>query len=309
MKKISIHILALFIICMSCEEVLFEEDLSDKTTTLVAPSDGATVENTSVTFSWDAVDQATEYRLQLAQPSFENATQIVVDTVVSSTSFNTTLVKNEYQWKVRAQNSGSNTPYAIASFKVIESEDFTVRKVLLVAPQNEGIVNTTATNLQWQEVTDATLYRIQLLNQSNEVITDKTTTDTSMSITFPEGVTKWQVRAENNTQSTLYTTRTLTVDSKNPKKPVTTAPVNDASQTATTVTFSWTRELVEGTAEFDSIYIFKDQQLTQLAKKDKVTSPSDIDLETSTTYYWFVKAFDEAGNQSESSTVLRFTIN
>ncbi|WP_103069711.1 fibronectin type III domain-containing protein [Aquimarina sediminis] len=309
MKTIKIYLGVLFIVFMGCEEVLFEEDLTEAKTILIAPSEGATVENTSVTFSWEAVDQATEYRLQLAQPNFENASQVVVDTTVTTTSFNTTLVKNGYQWRVRAQNSGSNTSYTTASFTVIESEDFSAREVLLIAPQNNGIINATAANLQWQAVTDATLYRVQLLNESDEVISDKTTTNSSLSITFPEGVTKWQVRAENNTQSTLYTTRTLTVDSKNPKKPVATAPVNDASQSATTVTFSWTREVVEGTAEFDSIYIYKDQQLTQLATKDKVTSPSDIDLEAGTTYYWFLKAFDQAGNQSESSDVLRFTIN
>ncbi|MFC5048371.1 hypothetical protein ACFSTE_13540 [Aquimarina hainanensis] len=309
MKKNKIYLIALFAMCIGCEEVLFEENLTEVKTVLIAPSEGVSVTNTSVTFSWEAVDQATEYRLQLAQPNFENASQVIVDTTVTTTNFNTTLVKNGYQWRVRAQNSGSNTPYTTASFTVFENEDFSAREVLLTAPQNNEIINTTETNLKWQAVTAATLYRVQLLNGSDEIISDKTTTGTSLPITFPEGITKWQVRAENNTQSTLYTTRTLTVDSKNPKKPVATAPVNDASQSVATVTFNWTREAVEGTVEFDSIYIYKDQQLTQLATKTKVTSPSDIDLETGATYYWFLKAFDQAGNQSESSDVLRFTIN
>lgn len=309
MKKINLYIIVLFGLFMSCEEVLFEEDLSDKKTILIAPSNEAKVENTSVTFSWEALDQATEYRLQLAQPSFENASQVVIDTTVKSTSFNAKLVKNTYQWRVRAQNSGSVTPYTAASFTVVESEDFSSREVLLVLPQNNAITNQTTLSLQWQPITEATLYRVQLLKDNNEIISDKTTTNTSLSGIFPEGITKWQVRAENNTQSTLYTTRTITVDSKNPKKPVTTAPVNDASQAGTKVTFVWTREAVAGTAEFDSIYVYKDLQLTQLAVKNRVTSPSDIDLEASTTYYWFIKAFDQAGNQGESSTVSKFIIN
>ncbi|WP_103865335.1 hypothetical protein [Aquimarina sp. I32.4] len=309
MKKLVFYIPVCFLTIFGCEEVLFEEDLSDKEIVLIAPSDKTTVENTSVTFSWEAVDQATEYHLQLAQPNFENATQIVMDTTVASTSFNTTLVKNEYEWRVRAENSGSATSYVNAGFKIVESEDFSAREVLLIAPQNNGIVNATTSSLQWQAVADATLYRVQLLNSSTEVISEQTTTETAITITFPEGVTTWQVRAENNTQSTLFTTRTLTVDSQNPKKPVPTAPVNDASQTATTVAFTWTREEVQGTAEFDSIYIYKDEQLTQLAYKNKVTSPADIELEASTVYYWFLKGFDEAGNQSESSTTSKFTIN
>ncbi len=309
MKKASIYFSLLFLMFFSCEEVLFEEDLSDKTIVLIAPADSTTVRNTSVTFSWEEVDQATEYRLQIAQPGFENAAQIVLDSAVTATTFSTTLVRNEYEWRVRAQNSGTATPYATASFTVVESEDFSARQVLLVTPENNAITNETSSELQWQSVSDATLYRVQLLDSSNEIIQEEITTETSVSLTFPEGVTRWQVRAENNTQSTLYTTRTLTVDSERPNQPVPTAPVNDATQTETTVTFSWTREAVAGTAELDSIYIYSDVGLTQLVTKDEVTSPSDITLEAGTAYYWFLKAFDEAGNESDSSVVSRFTIN
>ncbi len=294
---------------LGCEEVLLEEDLSDKAIIINAPVEGTTVLNISVTFNWETLDQATTYRLQVAQPDFENAAQIVLDTTITGTSFNTNLVRNSYNWRVRAQNSGTTTPYVSAGFTVIESEDFSVREVLLVAPENTTIVNTTSINLQWQAVTDATSYRIQLLDESNAVVEEKTTADTSISFTFPEGVTQWQVRAENNTQNTLYSTRSLTVDSMKPNQPVVVAPVNDATQAGTTVAFSWTREVVVGTPEFDSIYIYSDVALTQLVSKNRVTSPTDIELDANTTYYWFLKAFDEAENESESSTTSRFTIN
>ncbi|MEW7280943.1 hypothetical protein ABW636_20310 [Aquimarina sp. 2201CG1-2-11] len=309
MRKISLYILTFLCFFYSCEEVLFEEDLSDKKTVLIAPSNDTTVETTAVTFSWEAVDQATEYHLQLALPDFENTNQIVIDTVVTTTNYNATLTKNSYQWKVRGQNAGSATPYTTASFKVIESEDFSSREVILIAPENNNITNTTTPNLQWQVVTDATLYRVQLLNESNEIINEETTSTASVSPTFPEGVTKWQVRAENNTQSTLYATRTVTVDSKNPKQPMVTAPANDATLSGTTVTFSWTREAVAGTTEFDKIYIYTDEDLTQLVTEQEATSPADIDLTAGATYYWIVRAFDQAGNQSETSTKSKFTIN
>ncbi|TPN87680.1 fibronectin type III domain-containing protein [Aquimarina algicola] len=308
MKKI-LYIGLFFLTLISCEEVFFEEDLEEEMINLLAPIDEAIVRNTAVTFSWEPVDQATEYLLQVAQPNFENATQIVLDTTVTSVSFTSNLIKNEYEWRIRAQNSGSSTPYATAKFTVLENEEFSARQVVLTAPENNALNNTNETILQWQNVTDATSYKIQLLNSSNEVVQEETTTDTSITITFPEGVTQWQVRAENNTQNTFYSTRTITIDSEAPKQPVNSAPANDATLTETTVNFSWTRETVAGTAEFDSIFIYKDVGLTQLATKDRVTSPSEIALETSTTYYWFIKAFDEAGNESESGTVSRFTIN
>ncbi|MHA7057057.1 fibronectin type III domain-containing protein [Aquimarina sp. M1] len=309
MKKHFIYSLALLAIVPGCEEILFEEDITDAVVILIAPSDGSQVENTSVSFSWNAVDQATSYRLQIAKPTFENAVQIVEDTTVTNTNFSVSLVKNEYEWRVRAQNSASQTTYTTAGFNVIESEDFSAREVLLSAPQNNLITNNTTVTLQWQPVTDAITYRIQLLNDNDQVIDESTSATNSIQGVFPEGIIRWQVRAENDTQSTLYFSRTLTVDTMNPLKPVATAPANQTTVTNTVVSFSWTRETLEGTTELDSIYVYRNEQLTDLATKDQVTSPADITLDASDTYYWFVKAFDEASNQSEASDTFSFTIN
>jgi len=312
MKKISIYVVLLsasFLMLFSCEEVVFEEDLSDKVIVLIAPKDSVTVRNTSVNFSWEAVALATNYRLQIAQPNFENAAQIVLDTTVTATRFTASLVRNQYQWRVRAQNSGSATPFVAAHFNVVENEDFSANQVLLDAPSDNEITNSETVALEWQEIPDATAYRVQLLDDSDVVVQEETLTSTTISLTFPEGVTKWQVRAENATQNTLYTTRTLTLDTMEPNKPVATTPANNATQSETTVSFSWTREAVEGTTEFDSIYVYKDVGLTDLVTKDQITSPSDISLDASTTYYWQVKGFDQAGNQSDLSDVSSFTIN
>ncbi len=309
MKKQLLYIAVLFFICIGCEEILFEEDLSDASLVLIAPADGSRVENTSVNFSWDAVDQATGYRLQIARPNFENASQIVEDTTVTATTFNTTLLNNAYEWRVRAQNSNNATAYTQASFSVIESEDFSARQVVLSSPADNTKLNTTTISLQWGAVTDASMYRIQLLDSNDQPIQEETATTTSIQLMFPEGVTKWQVRAENNTQSTIYSTRVVTLDTMNPTKPILTTPANQASLTDPIVSFAWTREAVEGTIEVDSIYIYQDEQLTQLVTKDEVSSPSDITLDANATYYWVVRAFDEAENKSETSDISNFTIN
>ncbi len=312
MKKLSLYLIGMcisFCTLFSCEEVLFEEDLTDKAVVLIAPTDSTTVRNTSVTFNWESVDLATNYRLQVAQPNFENASQVVLDTTVIATSFTTSLLKNEYQWRVRAQNSGSVTPYATAMFTVLESEDFSSTEVLLIAPSDNEITSSASVDLQWQSIADAKTYRVQLLDDSDQVIEEETTTATSVSFIFPEGITKWQVRAENDTQNTLYTTRTLTLDTTVPNKPVAVTPANNSNQNDTSVSFSWTREAVAGTTEIDSIYVYKDVALTELVTKNEVTSPSEITLEVGTTYFWFIQAFDQADNQSESSDVFRFTIN
>ncbi|WP_428231947.1 hypothetical protein [Flavobacterium sp.] len=48
--------------------------------------------------------------------------------------------------------------------------------------------------------------------------------------------------------------------------------------------------------------------MTNLNFKDRGTSPYNKTM-TAGTYYWFVKSFDDAGNQSARSTVFNFTIN
>ncbi len=309
MKKYITYSIFLILPFLSCEEAFIEEDLSDDIIAIIAPRDGSEIEDASINFSWEGVDQATSYRLQIARPNFENAAQIVEDTIITTTNFNTSLTKNTYEWRIRAQNSGSATAYVLAGFSVIEPTDFSSRQVLLESPANDLITNDAAITLEWQVVPDANSYRVQLLDGSNAVIQEETLNGTSIELTFPEGTTQWQVRAENATQNTLYTTRSLTIDTMEPNVPTITAPANDATLTDTAVSFTWTREAVTGSTEFDSIYIFEDQAMTQLATKDRVTSPSEITLDASKTYYWFLKAFDEASNESDASATLRFTIN
>jgi len=309
MKKYSLYTALLTILFLGCEEPFIEENLTESTINILAPTDKAVIENTSINFSWDAVDQATSYRLQIARPTFEDAFQIIEDTVVSGTSFRTELVKNRYEWRVRGQNSGTSTSYVQAAFTVVEPTDFAAREVLLTSPENELVSNTPETTLSWEEVIDADIYRVQLLDANDDILQEETTSELSISFTFEEGTTKWQVRAENATQNSLYTSRSLTIDTMKPNNPAPTTPANEATLTETLVSFSWTREAVEGTAEIDSIYIYEDEALTQLVTKDQVTSPSEITLEASKTYYWFLKAFDAAKNESDASATQNFVIN
>ncbi|MNY78328.1 hypothetical protein D3C86_2185280 [compost metagenome] len=74
------------------------------------------------------------------------------------------------------------------------------------------------------------------------------------------------------------------------------------------MSFEWTRGEIAGSTEKDSIYIYKDNALTTLHLKNEGVSPFSASLDLGT-YYWFVKAFDEAGNVSDKSIVFSFTVN
>lgn len=218
-----------FVLVVGCEDILEEVDISNRNVTVFAPVNDAVVTTNSVQFNWDVVEDATAYRMQLVTPDFENAVQLLLDTTFVqdsigsvATQIQQNLLNGNYTWRIKAMNSGFETPYAQNAFVVDGDEN---------------------------------------------------------------------------------------IDLTPPNTPQLVAPINGTTQDETTVEFSWTREDVPGTAEKDSIFFYSDQTLQNLVGKDIGANKTYSANFTSGTYYWFVKAFDTAGNESENSDSFNFTIN
>lgn len=291
----------------SCEEILFEEDISDQSVILTAPSDGVEIASNAVFFDWEPIDEATSYQIQVAVPNFDDTQQLLLNVTDTISFYELELNVGDYQWRVRAKNDSYETLYTAASFKVVPVVNFSDFTVILDLPENNLITNEPVQNLQWQNVDGATLYRVQILDNGT-VLQEQTTQDTNFDITFPEGSLNWQVRAENGTENTLYTERNILVDITNPNIPTLILPEDEAILTSGDVSFEWTREVIEGSTEFDTIYVYRDVALIDLVLSEQVTSPFETTL-TADSYYWFVKAQDEAGNEGDDSSVFSFTIN
>jgi hypothetical protein len=119
MKKL-IYILTLFCFVLSCSEIIGVEDISDKTLSVIAPTNGAILNTGTLIFTWDSLEDAEEYKIQIATPSFENAIQILTDSTLTTTSFSTTLENGNYQWRIRAENSGYQTQFSTQNFTIEE---------------------------------------------------------------------------------------------------------------------------------------------------------------------------------------------
>lgn len=117
MKKIVLFILVSCLL-YTCDDIIEVEDISGETISILAPVNNSVLDEGSVIFSWNEVQDATEYRLQLATPSFENASQILLDSTVSVTNFSKVLETGDYQWRVRAENSEFQTNYSIQNFTI-----------------------------------------------------------------------------------------------------------------------------------------------------------------------------------------------
>lgn len=109
---------------ISCEELLEVEDISAQEVLLLAPLDSTMVSTSTVSFTWHEVVDANRYLIQVAEPSFLEASQIVIDTLIIKDStylgprFSMTLPDSEYEWRVKGLNSDFETGYTTSSFIV-----------------------------------------------------------------------------------------------------------------------------------------------------------------------------------------------
>jgi hypothetical protein len=310
MKRLLYCLPLLLLMLYSCEEILLEDDISDQTVRLVAPVDGAQFNSTGITFTWEPIENGTKYRIQIARPDFDNPMQILVDNTVETTSFTTQLNVGEYEWRVQAINGSYETAFSTRSITILSNEDFQSNSVTLSSPDNNLVTNDNLQTLSWQPVLGATGYHSQIVNSANgNIIYDEDITGSSFNYTFPDGNYLWRVRATNGSQNTLYSSRSLLVDTTAPNTPVLVAPANLTNTSNNNISFEWTRPSIAGTAEKDSIYVYSNQTLTTLVYKNEETSPYATSTLDEGTYWWYVKAFDAAGNVSSQSSVFRFTLN
>lgn len=105
---------------MACEDIIEVVDISNETVTILAPTASSTVDSTQVVFTWQPIEDAENYHLQVATPTFGNATQIVLDTLIANTSFTKILETKDYEWRVRAENANYKTTYTTIGFRVEE---------------------------------------------------------------------------------------------------------------------------------------------------------------------------------------------
>ncbi len=305
-----IFILLITLVSFSCSEILNETDISNETISTIAPTEAAELSGTTVSFNWEEMEGATEYHLQIVQPNFTTATQLILDSLVNGTGFTKQLDPSQYEWRVRGQNSAYETVYTTSTFTVLENDDFESNTLLLESPVDNFISNEAIHNLSWQEVTGALEYRLQVWqpNTDGTLLSDINIADTNTDFTFLDGDFLWQVKAVNATQSTAYTARNITVDATAPNTPTLLLPENASTHTAGSISYTWEREIIVGSAEVDSLYVYNDEALTNLIFKEEVSDNNYSTNMIADTYFWRMKSFDELANESEYTGVFTFIV-
>ncbi|WP_143337245.1 hypothetical protein [Dokdonia pacifica] len=209
------------VLCIySCEEIVSVPDISEDLITLIAPTDDAVLENPEVTFTWEEIEFADQYQIQVATPNFAQANQVVLDTILGDSlqtfrSFTTSLASNNYQWRVRGFNNNFQTDYTTQSFEVATIEvpiNLSEQSVVILAPEDNFESADTMIGLSWEALEGANLYRIIITDTvGNSIFLEQTTTDTEITVDFVSGTYTWEVRGENESQNTPYTQQTITI--------------------------------------------------------------------------------------------------
>lgn len=302
------YILFLFVLC-SCES-FFNEDISDSEVIIIAPQNNSVLTNELVRFNWEEVEFASDYKVQIVTPDFENANQVILDTITDFNEISQRILSGTYEWRVQARNAEYSTDFVTNSFISTAESNFINRIVLLNSPEEDIESNSNDITLSWTPISEAVDYRVQVF-QNNTIILDQNTTQNQTNLNISDGEFDWRVRASNGQENTLWSERSGLIDTVPPNTPTLSNPIDNSAVNNTTIAFDWNRTMLIGARELDSIFIYDNSNLSSLVIKDEANGQQSYTttLNSGNTYFWKVKSYDTAGNESMDSAIFSFQIN
>ncbi|MEN0005204.1 MAG: hypothetical protein AAF798_13715 [Bacteroidota bacterium] len=300
-----------------CADVLVP-DISEEEIMLISPGDSLQTLERSLSFTWEELEDATSYELQIVTPSFDAINTVVMDTITESTFISLDLNPGVYEWQVIGVNEAFSTTCCDSyQFIILEgdNEDVSNSVIELVAPADGACQMDTSLTFSWEALSGATQYVFQLASSTTfaTILEAKELTTTTTSTTLDdEGTYYWRVRAENDFTQTFsdWRTRNFTLDRTAPTVPELTFPLDMdtlfVDMQETDLVWDSSTDAVEDELAIYDI-LGADTPIYSL-----VTTDFSIDLDTISinlpegSYFWSVSSIDKAGNQSEEATTRSF---
>ena len=101
---------------------IIETDISEEIVTLLYPPNNNTITETNITFWWEEILQADSYNLQVVSESFTNINEIISDTTIYTHTYSIAMDTGNFEWRVKAFNSSSETDFTTFSFTIDTTE-------------------------------------------------------------------------------------------------------------------------------------------------------------------------------------------
>jgi hypothetical protein len=278
---------------------------------LSTPSNGASGVPVTPTLDWNDVSGASTYTVQVATDAAFSNLVINQSGVASSQYVISSALNNntQYFWRVSATNAGGTSSYSSAfSFTTIIAAP---SAPTLTSPASNATGVALAPLFDWNDVSGASSYRIQISTDSTFAATIKDTSGVPASqYQLPGGLLSnnvkyyWRVNAANSGGTSPYSGLfSFTTIVSAPSAPSLTAPANNATGIALAPLFDWND--VSGASSY-RIQVSADSNFTTTIKdtsgvlSSQYQVPGGI-LNFQTKYYWRVNATNAGGTSAYSS--------
>ena len=257
---------------------------------LYTPLDYSNNNDTTIKFSWGEVQQATNYKIEIATDSLFSAGTIVLkrDTSASVIEVKGLNFQTNYYWHVYAYNSAGD--FSDWSDTVTFRTKFPMPTVSSPADSSKDL--DTAITFTWQSLQDAYKYRLQIASDSlfAKKVFDTLTSATSAKVEslLYSRQYFWRVNARNKTNDTSSWSAQIFFTTQL-QKPILLFPKNDSTGASTNIDLSWTKpdSAVLYRLQLSTDSLFVNKTTDSLTKKNNLLIKY---LFNDTTYYWRVKA-------------------
>ncbi len=284
------------------------------TPTLLSPGNGAVHQPVNDTLRWSTSNDAVFYQVAFSTyPSLDS--DVVQDSTASANylAVNSLNSGTYYYWKVRAGDSFGISGWS-SKWKFTTLTPATVPSTpVLVSPSNGATNQPTVETLSWKTSENGQAYRAEISTTASfatSVVMDTTLRATSVSTTsLPSGVTYWwRVEAIDSAGASQWSAVwSFTTSGVQLSGPLLAFPADRASGLPTSVVLSWDK--IEGATRFN-VQVALDSSFSTFVTNDSsitATSVTIDSLETSTSYYWHVRAELDSGSWTAFSSVWEFS--
>ena len=286
-------------------------------TLTMKPANAALVTSLTPTFAWGASNPpAAYYHLQVSTSSTFASTAID-QTNISTTGYTHSSPLSpglRYYWRVQGVNAvGSGGWAATHYFRTPLSAP------VLVAPGNAEKLLTDRPDFDWQDVSGATLYIIQISSNSkfSTMLLNKSVTSSRYTLTSDLPQLKllyWRIEAKTAYVSSPWSEVHSFTTGNPPSVPALIKPANKAITSDYTPLFDWSTSSVPSGVTFDhyQIQVATDNLFTALVIDTPVMGISNSsftpskDLASNSLFFWRVRSYSTAGHYSGWSSVFYF---
>jgi len=278
-----------------------------QTFSLISPTDNAMLSTTTPTFIWhksvDTTSGIKKYELWV--DSVLNRDNIT-DTFTTPSA---PLSESTHSWFIVAEDSAGNRRQSNETWS-FEIDTTVPQTFSLISPTDSAMLSTTTPTFIWHKSVDTTsgikkyeLWVDSVLNRDN--ITD---TFATPSAPLSEGMYSWFIVAEDSAGNRRQSNETWSfeIDTTSPITPTLILPPDSSWLNNLQVIFKWTgvtKSPVRYILQIDTVNTFN----APIIDTTELTEDTVALLEKK--YYWRVKSFDLAGNESNFSSPFFFQID